>query len=1554
MAKRKYFTELNGFLACVLIFHLLGVPASASKAETTSSKTGVNLLHNSDFEDVDEDGKPAQWTELVEDQTSESSTEEAYSGDYSAKIINHSTGAGLRSEKIPVDPGVLYEASVMSYNMDDGSELYLEFWDSNNNRITPVGIEANYLQEDWSNITIQQEAPPNAVEATLLLYLSSKNQGTIYFDDASFAAAPPPDPLQPEYDHLVINTSKTLYQIGDEGKIRWYGTKNDGSLLDSEEVHHVQYESLNPDVVEIDSSGNFQVLSTGNSVITVKVATEDVEKIATITLRADDFSGVIESSKTTSTFYTDERRANILNNIDNYSWAKSQQDTAVSNAEKYVKLDDEQLWKIVTSQSVSRSLGIATRYKLTNKPSPDPDDDGISNHGNYPWIIDPIENPWKIKSPVTGRMFPTNDFEQFYESGIDEYGMFDYQLALKNGSEYLTNTENPESSYGVDDGWGWQDENNDMWTFIAYYNHWGIWYNGFIMDALDDLRDAYLYTGDVEYAYKGLILLDRVADVYPDLDVTTYPWSKGFDNGDPEVHTAQGKAANDIWETNIAKSLLYAYDAFFPEVENLEDRLTAFLGEKADQYQMANPKSTTAALRKNIEDNIVRIIYPAMKQSQIRGNMGMHQSTLALAAVVMDEEETSKEWLDYVFQTGELIEVTQPDYPLGRQYQVTGGDLSRLLVNEVDRDGMGNEAAPGYNRIWIDTFAQTAEILDGYERYPEFDLYKNVKFQKMFTAFHDLIMLGKYTPTIGDSGFLGSPIVVGELEHDILAFERWGDPELAQVIYEKNGNTTANLHGSILTEDPSKVAKDIEDIIAEEGPLQMSGTMMNGYGFMALRDGEASMQAGGTVYDFRDISIVSANRGTKYLSNYNAILFQNLDGEGAEITFEFEVPEDNEYDIELLPNKAPSYGTYTYEIDDEEFGIYDFYGGSAPKEYSVLATKWLTEGTHTLTFKYDSRHEDATGYYAAFKKLALVSKEEKEIREDATPDTQRGLWLYHGQNGGHGHKDTLNLGIHAYGMDLAPDLGYPDITGSDPKRVEWIANTISHNTVVVDESKQEHSRVGLPQHFNGEGRVQLLDVEAPHPYPNTEEYRRTTSMIQVDDEHSYAVDFFRVEGGDSHHYSFHSGDATVTTEGLELVPQTDEAGEYVGSYSGADVPFGQKESDKGSGSGYKGSGFHYLYDVDRASKPQGPFSVDWDLVDTWDIHEDNPNIQLRLTMLNDVDEVAIASGIPSQMNARSPEFVRYMVAERTGDNLKSTFTSVIEPYKNERYIDSMERVSVKNSDSVVEDDSTVAVKVVLKNGRTDYIIYSLDADTMYTIDDRIQFSGFFGVYSEIDGEAEYAYINDGTHIGTADQPALSDEAARISGIVSDFTKEMSVQNEIVVEFDELALEGVEPETLVGQKIYVETDKVRNGVYEIKGVSSDGENLYTLDIGDITLIRSYVNANDYDEGFEYDIVPGASFVIPLSSEWEYVSLSSMLEALDEHRDAIYSDSAYRSLHIHLTSVAHFEKEDAADKVVKHMESFQSLIDYQLQNEHISKQLHKQLETDTEAIVTQWQM
>ena len=1254
---------------------------------------------------------------------------------------------------------------------------------------------------------------------------------------------------EPLISQITLNTDKAQIVIGRTAKVIVSAILSNGKPADlTKEGISISYQSENDGIATVDENGIVTAVKEGTVVIKAVVISGNINLEASVQINVINPASIV-NTKTRSTYYTDEKVAAARENVQKYDWAKALKDAAVVEADQYLAINDEFIWNMVTPQSIPRTMFHIQRTKAGTLGCPVCGTE-ITKYGPYPWKIDPINDPWKLTcpNPNCNIKFPTNDFGAYYKSGLNEHGIFNSDLADKS---LLKNTLYPEKGelWGVDDGYGWKD-GNDVWTFIAYYNHWALWYqSGIIEKAVKAFRDAYIYTGDLKYAHAGIILLDRIADVYPDMDIAEYLWADGFDNGDPSWHTCQGKVLNDIWETFIVTDFASAYDAFFPALNDIDlANVVPFLSDKADQYGLGILKYSVNGIKKNIEDNILRQVLPAFKNSQIRGNQGMHQATLAMAAVVLDEEGTTQEMLDFNFKSGGLDTINGSEYPNGRKFILTGGNILSLLVNDVDRDGAGNEASPGYNSLWINQMMMVADVLDGYDRYPEADLYKNVKFRKMFQSHYPLIMIGNYIPSIGDSGGTGLPGISLSKDMFVKAYEKFEDPIYAQVAYMLNGNSTYGLHGNVFSANPESMAEEIKAIIETNGPLNLESTNMTGYGLAALRDGRDHTRKVGYNYDFMEMPIAETS-GKEYKTVSFPALFYRSAGADDYITFKFTVSEADEYSIGVKTLNAALYGKYIVKLDGEQIGDeFDAYGtDTVESELMDLGKKNLTAGEHTIAFMCTGKNEASQNYVIGLRNLVLLNKDAEEAKKanDIYGNQQRDVWMYYGRNTGHGHKDTLNLGVHAYGLNLAPDLGYPEYTGADPKRLQWINNTISHNTVVVDKTKQGDSWVGMPRHFDESELVSLMDIEASDVYSQTEMYRRTTAMINVDDANSYVVDFFRIIGGEDHHFSFHSNEAIVTTEGLNLASQEK------GTYAGPDIEFGKRPSnDSVDGTYYMGPGFHYLYNVEKEENPQSVFSIDWN-------QTKDPRVHLRLTMLGEVDDVAIADGEPPLNNTSNPRKLKYMIAHRTGENLDSTFASVIEPYKEERYIESISPVTLKVDGQLVEDNNAKAVKVVLKNGRSDYIIYSLNKDVVYTVDDKFEFNGFFGVYSEMEGKQIAGYVNDGSTIGEK----IRDSKACLTGKVAGFTKDMSVNNEIIVQMD---TDNFNNDELIGRHIYVENDGIRNAVYKIEGVKSRDSSHVVLDIGDATPIRSWVDAQDFSKGFIYDIAEESAFIIPLSN------------------------------------------------------------------------------------------
>lgn len=999
----------------------------------------------------------------------------------------------------------------------------------------------------------------------------------------------------------------------------------------------------------------------------------------------------ITNAKKRSTLYTEAKIANARSNIRKFDWAKKLRDDAVAKADGFLAAGYDNLWRSVPPQTLPRS------YAVNQQAGSPVTGNKIDAFGNYPYSADPLTAPWKIKDPSSGFLFPSNDFGAYYESGLDAAGIFRPELADRS---LLVNQLYPDKGpdWCVDDGYGWTDEKGNRFTFIAHYIHWFVWCglgnNGLIDNAMTSLRDAYVLTGETKYAVAGTILLDRIADIYPSLDIAAYDGSVYLNS---HGGTGQGKAIGCLWEQWVIDNMIMSYDAFYPAMDDPE--IVGYLSAQASRFQLPNPKTSGAAIRRNIEDGIVRQAYEGVKKAQIFSINGRIASVLAKAAVVLDSLPETKEWLDFAFRAGGL-EVGP--------CRITGGNLLPRLVNTVDRDGFPPSAGAGYNRLWLEQHQDIADVLEAYDKYPPANLYRNVKFRKMYGQYR-LIMIGAYTPQIGDSGSTGKPGFALKLTDMVKAFERFGDPVYAQTAFLLNDSRLEGIRGDVFSADPEVLTEKVRSVITQYGPLRLGSVNLTGYGFAALRDGQET-------------------------------------------------------------------------------------GGQALRE----------------------------------------------------------LWMYYGRTSGHGHRDALNVGMYAFGIDLAPDLGYPEYTGANPNRVEWVSNTVSHNTVVVDKSKQCEQWVGIPRHFDDSDRVKLIDVEAPGVYPQTERYRRTTVYIKTDRLHSYVVDFFRVKGGSDHHFSFHGAGETVSTEGLALISQP------TGTYAGPHMAFGEKERDQPSGAGYKGSGFHYLRRVQRDVNPPSAFSVEWEIQDTWKMLPEVADIRLRLTMLSDADEVALADGEPPRNKPGNPKRLKYLIVRRTGELLDSQFVSVLEAYDSSRFIRSVCRATLKVGGKPFTGTGAAAVRVELGSGRTDYIVNSLDPDTTYIIDDKYAFKGFFGVISEESGVSAYGYLHDGTVLGGM----IGTERGALTGTVVDFTKELGTENHIIVELDQSYTETA---CLNGSYLCIETDGERNGSYRIERVEERQGNRIVFGIGDVTLVRGFADPEHFAKGFVYDIREGAACRIPLAFE-----------------------------------------------------------------------------------------
>ncbi|SKC72793.1 heparinase II/III domain-containing protein [Krasilnikoviella flava] len=1006
--------------------------------------------------------------------------------------------------------------------------------------------------------------------------------------------------------------------------------------------------------------------------------------------------------KTRATYYTPEKVAAARANVAALAWAAAMRDEAVAGAQPLVDAGEDWLWRSITSQGLPRS------YAVNQDLGSPVTGEEIFEYGNYPWLADPYARPWKLEDPSSGYLFPTNDFAAFYASALDEHGNFQRELG---DPAHLVNTLYPERgpTWGVDDGWGWIDDDGAKWTFCAYYAHWFGWYgppadvNGVkqtsLRQGLMRLRDSYLLTGDAQYARLGVILLDRFADLYPAMDTSVYPRAEGYLHSDGL--RGVGKAVGCIWESGLTRTLVECYDAFYPVIAETDDAgVVEYLSARSDEYGLA-PKATVADIRANIENGILRQVFPAVQDTSIFGNFGMHQATLAMTAVVLDEPASAAEWLDFLFAAGGLT-------GSAGSWRNTGGNIGPTLVDQVDRDGWYGEGAPGYNILPISNLQSVADALAGYDTYPAADLYEHPKYAAMFAGRPGLTMLGAYTPSIGDSGQTGKPYLLGLATQYVAAFERYDRAVDAQMAHRMNGDSTDGLRGDVFSADAARITERIQAVIDTEGPLDLPSENLTGFGLAAHRTG--------------------------------------------------------------------------------------------------------------------------TGAHA------------------------RGLTTFYGTNRLHGHRNGLALGLFAHGLDLAPGLGYPEFADNNARRREWESNTVASATVVVDATPHATQVVGRPLAFRSGGDgVHLTDVEAPAAYPDASRYRRTSMLVDVDDERSYVLDLFRVHGGSEHVFSFHAAEGPATADGVTLAAQP------TGTYAGPDV-----EPPNPTGPARPGaSGFDWLTRVERGT-PSGAFSVDWDITDTYGVHEVDPDVHVRLTMLTPVAEVALADGIPPRNKPGNPASLRFMLAKRSGEGLRSTFTSVIEPYVDSPVVADVRALPVTSPDGgAVDADDVTAVAVTLADGRVDWLVHDAAGGRRLEVDGRIVVDGAFAlVRFDASGRPERAVGHDAVEVREGSRVLVRPRGGA-TGIVTGRTAELAASSTLVVELD-APMDDADAQSFVGRCVYVEDDGVRNAVYRVTAARCSGRRL-ELDVP-TTFVRSYVRAANPDAGFRYDVEPGRTVQIPADGAW----------------------------------------------------------------------------------------
>jgi hypothetical protein len=467
--------------------------------------------------------------------------------------------------------------------------------------------------------------------------------------------------------------------------------------------------------------------------------------------------------------HSDAEIAQLLENVKNYDWARHKVQQIKNRADQWIKLSDEQLWDLFPTAAVPRAVSVNQV-----KGCPIHGRQIFEKQGAYPWVWS-MEKPYQLQCPVGHEWYPTNNYATQYKNSFGK------------GIKSQIDTE----KHYEDDGWGYVDDKGNRYYFVAHYNQLQ-WFK--LRDIPHDCGYAYLVTGDPKYAHKAAVALARIASVYPEMQYAEQ--SDGL-QGDGRIFYGQ-------WETFNVRLLAEPYDHIYPYLlEGADHKLNAFLASKG-----------IPDIRKHIEKNLLQEFAKSLvtNTQMTPGIQGANNLAMTTLAAVWDNNDpingmTTEQMLEWAWR-GE------------------GWNTESLLHNNVYRDGFECEQGLRYNFGMRDQLFQIAQILKKIGH----DIWAEPKLKKLLDAPIDVVILGRFTPAMGDSGSLPYSGKIGwGSDIYVPAFQIYRDPRYAKAAGSSNGPN------ALFEKSPNK---EIDHILKEQGAdITQKTRNFAGFGLCILERG---------------------------------------------------------------------------------------------------------------------------------------------------------------------------------------------------------------------------------------------------------------------------------------------------------------------------------------------------------------------------------------------------------------------------------------------------------------------------------------------------------------------------------------------------------------------------------------------------------------------------------------------------------------------------------------------------------------------------------------------
>ncbi|MFA9478970.1 heparinase II/III family protein [Phycisphaerales bacterium AB-hyl4] len=1051
---------------------------------------------------------------------------------------------------------------------------------------------------------------------------------------------------------------------------------------------------------------------------------------------------------------------NVRRNVREHARTSELRDAAVQRAQPWVDLTDEELWSLMFTPELPRAWQVLSHGNCPACDEPVP---------MYAWEVDAMREPWKMHCPHCEQRFPTNDFEAYHRSGLDEHGLFREALADRT---LLYNSDHPDPDdplhlFGVDDGHGFEHE-GERWLFVGGYLVWGQWKQR-VVAGVEALSRAYVLTGDPIYARKAGILLDRIADLYPAFSFK----AQGYIY--EQLGLSEGYVS--VWHDACAEtqSLVLAYDAIRPGLA-VDDQFVAFLRDKAEKFNLDQPKPDWPAIRDNIERGLLRD--PLAKPAKVHSNFPRQHILLSILRAVLAGPAG---WDDLLDETQAWME------------QATAVD-----------GVTGEKGLPAYSSYAVHNMSYLMAILDRADDQALVALLKRSPgLTRTFRFFIDTWVMEQFYPQIGDGGWMRPPAERQALPYLGIDLEstagpelmwRWyevtGDVDYARILYKALPNPSVSLHRNVYARDPDGIERALAEVINEHGEsLEQTSVNLEQWGLAMLRSGEGDARR--TVWMHYDTGggHSHADALTLGLYAFNEDLMADFGYPPVHYGGGWDSPQLKWYQSTASHNTILVNRTNQVQPHVRHTGTTSLWASGV----GLQAMRASAVDALPTPVSLDHAEGDRIGFYSytggAFTSVRIETHDPEtgEWREVFTDDFDRetigdnwhvieGEWkIEDGQLVGHG---TI---INTHSFPGAQRLSYRARTdadepcdlsaflrsdargfhagvffgfGSDMNRRSRITaqlHTVAEAGTIIERGRTHHVvceiKGNVAQHkVDGELIQQYESTSADSTAPR---YERTAVMVDIDERSFYVLDVARVtssqKDGNEHVRMMHSHISELATEGLNLVSTSES---------------------------YDPMMRNYFVDTEP--------EIGWRAVFTTPDTQGEP-VHLAWTDLTHDAEALTAEGWVHIGHYNEHAFTwlpRIMTRRVTADAaLTSTFAGIIETYRDAPTVRQSRRLPLYDEQGSALGDTHVAIEVRLADGRHDLLIAvdpeaSPAGSAVVQPDWGVTFAGDLAVIRRGDGNRVQhvsvcrgqALTLPGLRLELADKPALIEIGWNMDGV----------------------------------------------------------------------------------------------------------------------------------------------------------------------------------------------